>query len=195
MSKAQRSASPTAAAAPRRARRWLALVPALLALAYLLGDGIVRRHVDGLIARSQGQALPAFALADQRGELWTAERLRGQPAVLHFLRSRCGSCDREAEDYRRFERAAAGRAQVLHVFTDRVLGFPAEETLATIAAKGFAAPCLVADAAFVDAFHSAQWSNVTPVTYLVDREGRIVEALRGGQGAARLEQALAAAMQ
>jgi peroxiredoxin len=199
MSKAQSSEPGTAlghgepppAGALARVRRWLPVAAIGLLLAYLLGAGFVRRHVDGLILRNQGQALPEFTLADQAGETWTKERLRGRPAVLHFLRSRCGSCDREAEDFRRFERMAADRAQVLHIYTDEVMGFAVGETLATIARKAFAAPSLIADAAFLDAFHSAKWSNVTPVTYVVDKAGTIREALRGGQSLAQLETALA----
>ena len=40
---------------------------------------------------------------------------------------------------------------------------------------------LVADASFVDAFHGAGWSHVTPVTYVVDPNGRITHSLRGRQ--------------
>jgi peroxiredoxin len=168
------------------------LVPPLLVAAFYGGSGWVRRHVDGLIQGSVGDPLPAFALADAAGATWTPERLRGKPAVLHFFRSRCHSCETEAADYRQFETALAdGRAVVLHVCVDRVLDFPPELTAATIAQKQFVQPVLMADAAFVDAFHSAKWSNVTPVTYVIDSSSRIRLALRGGQTLAQLTAALA----
>ena len=35
--------------------------------------------------------------------------------------------------------------------------------------------------AFLDAFHGAGWSHVTPITYVADGSGAIVAALRGHQ--------------
>lgn len=167
------------------------LTPLLLVAAWYGGKTVVRWHVDGLIHAAVDQELPAFSLTDRSGATWTKDRTAGKPLVLHFLRSRCGSCDVEAPAYRQFEPVAAQRgANVLHVFTDRVLDFPPDLTERTIAAKNFAAPVLLADAAFVDAFHSAKWSNVTPVTYVADATGKIRYALRGGQTAAALEAAL-----
>ena len=52
---------------------------------------------------------------------------------------------------------------------------------------------LLADAAFADAFHKSQWSQVTPITYVVDAQGFVRFGLRGGQSKAAIEQALAAA--
>ncbi|MGE3174230.1 MAG: TlpA disulfide reductase family protein [Planctomycetota bacterium] len=175
----------------RRAAVWL--LPLLLVGGYYATMAIVRRHVDGVIQGNIGEALPAFRLLDGEGDAWTAERLRGRPAVLHFFRSRCHACDAEAAEVRAFEQATPpARAAILHVCTDGVLDFPAAETAATIARKGFARPVLLADAAFVDAFHTVRWSNVTPVTYVVDADGRIRQALRGAQTAAGLEAAVAA---
>lgn len=182
-------------AAPRTSRRTLLslLMPLLLIGAWFGGKALVRGHVDGLIQGSVGVELPAFALADRSGRAWSPADLRGKPAVLHFFRSKCHSCEAEAADYRRFELAVqGGRAQVLHVCTDVVLEFDPQLTEQTIAQKQFTAPVLMADAAFVDAFHRAKWSNVTPVTYVVDGNGRIRTALRGGQTFDQLEQALAA---
>ena len=42
-------------------------------------------------------------------------------------------------------------------------------------------PILMADKAFVDAFHGAGWAHVTPVSYIVDANGEIVDTLRGHQ--------------
>lgn len=169
------------------------LSPLLLVLAWYGGKALIRSHVDGLIQASVDQELPKFSLADRGGATWSNERVAGKPLVLHFLRSRCGSCDVEAEDYRRFEaRAKDLGCTVLHVFTDRVLDFPPDLTERTIVGKNFASPVLLADAAFVDAFHSAKWSNVTPVTYVADAKGKIRYALRGGQTQAALEAAVQA---
>lgn len=169
------------------------LVPLALLLSYVAVRGGIRAHVDTLIAASVGKPLPMFALVDEQGEEWTAERLRGQRAVLHFFRSRCGSCDVEAPEIRALEAALPADVALLHVVTDRLLNFPPVETAATIAGKGFAKPVLHADAAFADAFHKSQWSQVTPITYVVDAQGVVRFGLRGGQSKAAIEQALAAA--
>lgn len=151
----------------------------------------VRLHVDGVVTAAVGKPLPAFALADGQDQQWTPERLRGRRAVLHFLRSRCHSCDAEAPGYRALEARLPPDVVLLHVMTDVLQGVPPEETQATIAGKGFAAPVLLADAPFVDAFHKVRWSHVTPITYIVDRAGVIRLALRGRQEPGAIERALA----
>jgi peroxiredoxin len=169
------------------------LVPIALLLGYVAVRGGIRAHVDGLIAASVGKPLPRFALVDEQGEEWSDERLRGKRAVLHFFRSRCGSCDVEAPEIRALEQALPDDVQMLHVVTDGLLGFAAAETAATIAGKRFARPTLLANAAFADAFHKAQWSQVTPITYVVEAAGVVRYGLRGAQTRAAVERALAAA--
>lgn len=182
--------------APRLRRRtvFAALMPFLLVGGWYGGKALVRGHVDGLIEGSVGVELPSFSLVDRAGRTWNPAELRGKPAVLHFFRSKCHSCEAEAPDYRRFEQSVQdGSAVVLHVCTDRVLEYDEALTEQTIAQKQFTAPVLMADAAFVDAFHRAQWSNVTPVTYVVDANARIRAALRGRQTFEGLTAAVAAA--
>lgn len=180
---------------PVSRRRWLlVLLPALLIGGFYGGKAIVRAHVDGVIAANVGEPLPAFALRDEEGVEWTQQRLLGRPAVLHFFRSHCPSCEQEAAEMRRFEQELPpDAATVLHVVTDTVLDVDAATTAATIAQKGYARPVLRADAAFMDAFHSVSWSHVTPVTYVARADGTVAAALRGRQTAAALREALAAA--
>lgn len=180
---------------PVSRRRWLlVLLPVLLIGGFYGGKAIVRAHVDGVIAQNVGEFVPEFALRDEQGVEWTKQTLLGKPAVLHFFRSHCPSCDQEAAEMRRFEQELpADAATVLHVVTDTVLDVGAATTARTIAQKGYARPVLRADAAFMDAFHSVSWSHVTPVTYVAGADGRIVRALRGKQTAAALREALAAA--
>lgn len=171
----------------------LLLVPVGLVIAWFVVSAVVRRHVDSLIEHSVGRSLPAFRLADRDGRTWTEQDLRGRRAVLHFFRSKCGSCDAEAPALRELEQRLPDDAVLLHVMTDAVLDFPAELTQATLAHKQFRRPVLMADAAFVDAFHQVKWSNVTPITYVVDAVGVVRFGLRGMQTVASIEQALAAA--
>lgn len=179
---------------PRLSRRtWLGIVtPLALVACYFAVMGLIRWHVDGLIEHTIGRALPEFALRDATGRVWSLQDLRGKRAVLHFFRSRCGSCDAEAPALRELEARLPADVVLLHVMTDVLMKVPAAETAATIARKNFARPVLMADGAFVDAFHSVSWSNVTPVTYVVDATGVIRYGLRGRQERAVVEQALAA---
>ncbi|MBL9077832.1 MAG: TlpA family protein disulfide reductase [Planctomycetes bacterium] len=174
-------------------RTWLSLsVPLLLVGAWFLVTALVRRHVDGLIQHAVDAPLPEFRLTDRAGRTWTQLDLAGKRAVLHFFRSRCHSCDVEAPEIRAFEARLPADVVCLHVMTDAVLEFAPELTAATLQAKAFAQPVLMADAAFVDAFHGVDWSNVTPITYVVDARGTVRYGLRGARTAAELEQALAA---
>ena len=177
----------------RRRTSVVILLPVILVGAWFGGKAIVRAHVDNIIQASAGKQLPAFELKDQAGELWSPEKLRGKPLLLHFFRSRCHSCDEEAPEYRLLEeQLPPEKATILHVMTDAVLGYPEAETLATIEGKRFQRPVLVADQAFVDAFHTVQWSQVSPVTYLVGADGVVHGALRGKQAAVDIRHGLEA---
>ena len=174
-------------------RTVFSLVLLLLVAAWLLVTGLVRAHVNDLIQHSVGKHMPEFALADRSGRVWTAADLKGKRAVLHFFRSRCHSCDVEAPAMLELEGRLGDDTVLLHVMTDAVLDFPAELTAQTIAKKNFQRPVLMADAKFVDAFHTVNWSNVTPITYVVDAAGVIRFGLRGAQTREAIEKALEAA--
>jgi peroxiredoxin len=176
-----------------RATRLTIAVAAVLAVAYFVVTAWIRSHVDGLIQHSVGKPLPAFRITDQAGTEWTPDALRGKRALLHFFRSRCHSCDEEAPQYRELEASLAPDVVLLHVMTDVVLDVPPAETAATIAAKSFVRPIALADQAFTDAFHKSSWSQVTPITYVVDAAGVVRYGLRGAQTRAAIEQALTAA--
>ena len=176
----------------RRTR--IAAVFALLALAAaVFGPKLVRRHVDGRIQHAVGQSLPAFEIVDRAGVTWRKADLLGKRVVLHFFRSHCESCEHEAPAIRELEANLPADVVLLHVMADRVLEFEPQVTEATIARKHYARPIALVDAKFVDTFHSVRWSNVTPITYIVDARGVVRFGLRGAQTRAAIEQALAAA--
>jgi peroxiredoxin len=187
------TATPTHAPRRRRAALLLVLVPALLVGAWFAVTSAIRRHVDHLIQHRVGQPLPDFRLPDREGRVWSAHDLRGKRVVLHFFRSRCHSCDAEAPALRTLEATLPDDVVLLHVMTDAVLEFAPELTAQTLAGKAFRRPVLLADAATMDAFHRVSWSNVTPVTYIVDADGMVRFGLRGAQTVASIEAALAAA--
>jgi peroxiredoxin len=182
-------------ARPRFSRRTVIalIVPVVLAGAYFAVTAGVRWHVDSLIQHGVGKPLPQFVLTDRAGVVWSAADLAGKRTLLHFFRSRCHACEAEAPAIRELEKRLPADTVLLHVMTDNVLDFPAELTAQTLANKNFQRPVLMADEAFMNAFHQVQWSNITPVTYVVDRSSVVRYGLRGRQTVESIEQALAAA--
>jgi peroxiredoxin len=172
--------------------RLLLFLPPLLLVLWFSSQSAIRWWVDQKIQGNVGEALPEFVLADATGRPWSKQVLAGKRALLHFFRSKCHSCDQEAEAMRALEKALPADVVMLHVMTDAVLEFEPALTAATLAQKNFQRPVLMADAKFVDAFHSVAWSNVTPITYVVDAQGVVRYGLRGAQTQAAVEQALAA---
>jgi peroxiredoxin len=173
-------------------RTWIGLVvPLVLLAAYFGVTSFIRAHVDDLIQHAVDRPLPEFELADRAGRRWSHRDLEGKRAVLHFFRSYCHSCDVEAEAIRALEAQAADDTVWLHVMTDVVLDVDAATTEATIARKRYQKPVLMADAAFMAKFHKAEWSQVTPITYVVDAGGVVRYGLRGMQS----EAAVAAAVE
>jgi peroxiredoxin len=146
------------------------------------GSALIRAYVDSRIEGRVGEASIDFEVQDTEGRTWRLADLRGRTVVLNFFRSRCVGCLAERDAIRALaQRIDPERAVLLGVLVDRVQGFDAATTEATLARMGYSHPILVADTAFADAFHGAGWSHVTPVTYVLDGEGRITASLRGHQ--------------
>ena len=167
------------------------IVPLVLVATYFGVDAWVRAHVDDLIQHAVDRPLPEFTAKDRDGRTWRKADLLGKRAVLHFFRSHCHACDAEAPAIRALE-AADADVVWLHAMTDVVMDVDRATTEATIARKQFRAPILMADEAFMDLFHKASWSQVTPVTYVVDAKGVVRYALRGRQEQATIAAAIAA---
>lgn len=164
----------------------LLLIPAFFGV-----KAAVRAYVDHQIEQRRGEPLPDFALEDREGHVVSRQTLLGRPAMIHFFRSRCVNCEQESPELKAFVAELDPAAvSVISVMTDPVEGYPAEVTDATIARHAYAWPVLMADKAFIDKFHGAGWSHVTPITYFVDKDGVIVTTLRGAQTRETLRPAL-----
>lgn len=150
----------------------------------------VRRHVDGKIEASAGGRLFDFELEDMDGKVWRSAEFAGRKVVLNFFRSRCQGCRVEAPNVRELvRRVDPAKVAVIGIMMDEVQGYPIDATQKTLTDFGYEHPILMADAAFLDAFHGAGWAHVTPITYIANESGEIVAALRGHQ---RLDTLLAA---
>ena len=169
-------------ASSNRSRNALLAVAVLVVLYFGVTSG-VRAYVNAQIEKSQGQPMPTFVLQDRGGRTWSNKDLLGKTTVLNFFRSRCPNCLQERDVIARLAKEAdPTKVQVLGIMTDRVVsGISAELTQKTLARMAYEHPILMADQAFVDAFHGAGWAHVTPITYIVDAKGQIVKTLRGHQ--------------
>ncbi len=171
----------TTSGLPRFAKIGIAI--ALLVLLYYGVTGGIRAYVDGQIQKSEGKPMPTLALTDLTGKPWSNADLFGKTTVLNFFRSKCPSCLKERDVIAQLAKEAdPAKLQVLGVMTDRVVsGISENLTRKTLARMAYEHPILMADQALVDAFHGAGWAHVTPVTYIIDAKGVIVQALRGHQ--------------
>lgn len=186
--------TPKALSARARGGRGPLLLLAAGVLAYggfQLTMALVRSHTNGRIQGTVDRPMPAFRLETTEGATLDSATLKGKTVVLNFFRSRCEACDREQEAVRELARSVdPAKVAVLGILCDRLQGYPPAESAATLRRMAFEHPVLWADAAFADAFHGAGWTNVTPITYVVDGGGTIRRALRGAQSLAALRSAL-----
>jgi peroxiredoxin len=165
-----------------RIGKWLLALAVLVPGAWFGATSAVRAWVDRQLAATHGRRLERV-LRDTNGREWGPAELRGRVVVLSFFRSRCESCLAEREALRRLERELdPARALLLSVMMDEVLGYPASETAATLATMEYRQPVVMADAALVDAFHGSTFAHVTPITFVLDEDGRVRTHRRGHQG-------------
>lgn len=164
----------------------------VLALGYVGVRKGIRAVVDREIEKNVGHIIPDFDLPMLDGTRVKRSDFAGKVLILHFSRSKCSSCEIEKPEIQKFEKTLdASRVALLTINTDRIMGFSEEDSKKTVSRSGFAHPIVFADQAFLDSFHGATWAKVTPITYFVDREGRVVTTLRGAQMADALTAALA----
>jgi hypothetical protein len=177
-----------------RRRGALAAIGVALVLggAYFGVTSGVRWWVNRRLDATHGQVLE-FTLRDTDGNERRAAEERGKTVVLNLFRSHCSGCLAERDAILALgERLDPARAVLFGVLLDAVEGYAPDVTARTLAHMGYRHPVLVADRAFVDTLHGAGWAHVTPITYIVGGDGRIVRHLRGHQTLAALLAALPA---
>jgi cytochrome c biogenesis protein CcmG, thiol:disulfide interchange protein DsbE len=159
------------------------LLVAALVIGALAAVEIATQGGDGDRAGRPAPALPDEVLTPPRA---TLASLRGKPALINFWASWCGPCDKEAPELARLSRELRGRATLVGVdWNDALSG-----------ARGF--------------IRKNRWSfpnlrdgdgtvgnryglSGLPNTFVLDRDGRIVQVLRGPQTVVSFERALRAA--
>lgn len=168
---------------PRVRRRLEAL--AWIALVAFLGYRIWPQVAAALGVASANATVPAFQLTTLDGRAVTSEQLRGKVVLVNFWATWCPPCRVEMPGFQAvYDRNQSRGFVVLGISTDasgseRVRTFLAEHQITY--------PVAMASASVVQAFGGA---NVLPTSFLIDRQGRIRNEVRGVFASMALERAV-----
>lgn len=159
-----------------------------------IGVGVVALLIAGVVvaeivtAGDGAAARPAPQLPDQvlSGPRVDLADLHGKPAVVNFWASWCEPCKEEAPELKRFSESLGDRATVVGIdWNDS-----AESAREFIQTSGWRYPILRDPSQKVGTQYGL---NGLPTTFVLDRDGNIVQTLRGPQTVATLNRALSAA--
>lgn len=150
--------------------RWI--VPAIVAgLVALLAYGLFTpdRDPDSVLV---GKPAPTFALQDLGGQTHALTAYAGQPVVVNFWASWCLPCREEAPMFSKVSQETAGRAQFLGIiYNDQ----PAEAKK-FIDQYGLIYPSLVDPGSRTAIGYGV---GQLPITFVVDRAGKVVYSKLG----------------
>jgi thiol-disulfide isomerase/thioredoxin len=176
MSPPRRTPAVTAANAERQIRcSDGAALPRRCALRAIAASALAASGLGTVHARAAapGEAVrwPEVTLLD--GSIWNAERARGKTTVVVFWSTTCPFCLRHNAHIEKLRRAAAGRPlEILTVARDKE---PAA-VRAYLERHGYGFAVTMAQAPMSAALYERR---VIPVTVIVDRQGRLKQAVPG----------------
>ena len=152
-----------------------------LIVVLLLGSGLLWRaaeagakspEAEGL---SVGQRPPAFSVLDLQGQQHSLKQYRGRVVVLHFWASWCPYCRGEIPKLLQIhEQNSPQEVAVLAVSVDQDLA-----QLQTFVQQAGLPYIVIPDARNPSSIASAYGVQGIPVTYLLDRDGRIAYRFLG----------------
>ena len=141
---------------------------------------------DSPEAQSQlrGKPAPAFTLLDLSGKKVSLSDFKGKPLVVNFWGTYCAPCKVEMPWLDEFSKKyAADGFEVLGVTYDSEVG---KDTIAKAAQKlGVTYPILLSDPTVEKAYLSN--SEVLPMSFYVDKTGKVIEVTAGLGGKDQLE--------
>ena len=134
----------------------------------------------------RGKPAPAFSLVDLNGKKVTLNDFKGHPLLVNFWGTYCGPCKIEMPWLEEFHKKYAGQGfEVVGVTYDSEVG---KETIEKSTRQlGVTYPILLSDSKAEKAYLSG--SEVLPMSFYVNRSGRIIEVTAGidGNGKEQLE--------
>lgn len=125
-------------------------------------------------APAQGRVAPDFQLYDYQGRLHKLSDYRGKPVVLNFWASWCGPCRMEMPAFAQASNAYKGKIQFLGV--NLTVRDPIDSSKELIKTAHVQYPNLQDKSGKVAGAYKIQG---IPTTYLLDKEGRIVQMVIG----------------
>ncbi|MBY0503933.1 MAG: TlpA family protein disulfide reductase [Bryobacteraceae bacterium] len=133
---------------------------------------------------------PAFRLADAAGKLTGLEDFRGRVILLNFWATECGACEQELPYFMEFDRVYRPRGlQMVGVSMEILyhdLKGPSEAWARVspfVKERGIRYPVLMGD----DKVTEAYLIEALPVSYLIDKKGRVAAKYIGLAGRADVE--------
>ncbi len=157
----------------RTARLVAALLAGALLASAALAGAILARPVGAAKGPAIGEPAPPFTLPDLEGRPVSLASFRGRVVILHFWATWCPVCRDEMPILEEAARARAAGLAVLGIN----LGEKKDRVAAYVRKQGIAFPVLL-DARGKVA--SAYGVLSLPITLIIDRDGRLVEAVRMG---------------
>ena len=176
---------------PRRPDAGGLLGPGAMTRRRRIGTGLVLLIIGGVVVAEittsgGGQAAhPAPALPKQvlSGHPVDMASLRGKPALINFWASWCGPCEQEAPELRRFADGIGPRASLVGIDWN-----DSSKSARTFIEESHWTYSVLRDPG--GSVGNAYGLNGLPTTFVLDREGNIVQKLQGPQTVSTLKQAL-----
>ena len=156
-----------------------------LGLVVFIGRRIWPQVAAAFGVASANAAVPAFRLTTLDGAAVSSESLRGQVVLVNFWATWCPPCRLEMPGFQRVY--AAEHAQgftILGIATDAAGSGP---VLAFLGERGITYPVAMATGSVVQDFGGG---NPLPPSFLIDRQGRIRNEVRGVFAPVALERAV-----
>jgi cytochrome c biogenesis protein CcmG/thiol:disulfide interchange protein DsbE len=138
-----------------------------------------------LTVTARGEMAPEFTWKGADGAEMSFEKTRGRVTLVNFWATWCGPCKKELPDLVELDRAYRDRGfAVLGVSTDRT---PNASDLVAEFVKKYSIPyqVLLSTEEMETAFRNVR---MMPTSFLVDRDGKIVQTLVGIRTKAQLEE-------
>ena len=175
--------SEPAAIAQRSRIPWEAL--AWIAMALFIGSRIWPQVAAAFGVASANAAAPSFELTTLDGLAITSETLRGKVVLVNFWATWCPPCRVEMPGFQGvYDRRRSQGFVVLGISTD---AGGSDVVRAFLTAHHITYPVAMASASVVRDFGGA---SVLPTSFLIDRQGRIRNEVRGAFASVALEPAV-----
>lgn len=145
--------------------------------------------------RFTGKPAPDFTLPDIHGQSVTLSRERGKVVLLNFWYSSCVPCRRETPDLAKLHKAYSGHGfKVLGVNLDDVLIPDAGHASLKVFLQEFQPPyaILLGTSDVLEAYGGLP---VQPISFLIDREGKVTKVFWGAYPGAAFEKAIRAQLE